>query len=374
MLKNMYWIWVLALLGFMSCADNDNVGKVERVDLLDFDFPQGNDPWDKEIEQIAKDWGMYIIYKDVDSTHLNRRWTTPVETAPIYVCTTPSSDDIQVYLQLVKDWLLSGMDKDNEADREQLPIYLYLVNDFNDGNPKSSSYMKNHIQLKKDGMDYWSLSFTSEELAAGLTPKMIHGVACSFSYPGMKSRFTTGVYKVAPGFLEMTDYETRIGTRYCSKEQFLEENPGIPEVWYDENTGICLYEKDPENAYLRRGFAPQITETFEVVDREKSLTRGAPTWMPWILQVNKYGVERDDNPGPVAETVEERVIWDFLNVIRMAMLWPEEKVREEFPVDAEDPLDRAGFQKINDKYDLVVEYMKTTYNIDLQKYAEILNE
>ena len=62
MLKNMYWIWVLALLGFMSCADNDNVGKVERVDLLDFDFPQGNDPWDKEIEQIAKDWGMYIIY------------------------------------------------------------------------------------------------------------------------------------------------------------------------------------------------------------------------------------------------------------------------------------------------------------------------
>ena len=56
------------------------------------------------------------------------------------------------------------------------------------------------------------------------------------------------------------------------------------------------------------------------------------------------------------------------------MLWPEEKVREEFPVDAEDPLDRAGFQKINDKYDLVVEYMKTTYNINLQKYAEILNE
>ena len=335
MLKNMYWIWVLALLGFMSCADNDNVGKVERVDLLDFDFPQGNDPWDKEIEQIAKDWGMYIIYKDVDSTHLNRRWTTPVETAPIYVCTTPSSDDIQVYLQLVKDWLLSGMDKDNEADREQLPIYLYLVNDFNDGNPKSSSYMKNHIQLKKDGMDYWSLSFTSEELAAGLTPKMIHGVACSFSYPGMKSRFTTGVYKVAPGFLEMTDYETRIGTRYCSKEQFLEENPGIPEVWYDENTGICLYEKDPENVsaeqrlahididnlllYGFRTYNIHLPFTYEIMTKQGLLNRvkgGAPKNFYYVELFQQDLVKKGYYLGVSFESVQpvllENMGWLFL--------------------------------------------------------------
>ena len=44
------------------------------------------------------------------------------------------------------------------------------------------------------------------------------------------------------------------------------------------------------------------------------------------------------------------------------------------PIDVEDPLDRAGYQIINDKYDLVVEYMKTTYEVDLQKYAEILEQ
>ena len=169
LIKQIYRVLLLALLGLASCTDDDGVGTVQRVDLLDFEFPQGNDPWDREIEQIAKDWGMYIIYKNVDSTHLNRMWTTPIYNDPIYVCTTPSNEEIQIYLDLVKEWLLGGMDKNKEEDRRSLPYYLYLVNDFNDGNPRSQTYQKNHIQFKKDGLDYWSLSFTSDELEAGLT-------------------------------------------------------------------------------------------------------------------------------------------------------------------------------------------------------------
>ena len=68
------FIWTLILFGSVSCVDNDNIGPIEKVNFLQFDFPQGNALWDKEIEQIAKDWGMYIIYKNVDSTHLNRMW------------------------------------------------------------------------------------------------------------------------------------------------------------------------------------------------------------------------------------------------------------------------------------------------------------
>ena len=77
------FIWTLILFGSVSCVDNDNIGPIEKVNFLQFDFPQGNALWDKEIEQIAKDWGMYIIYKNVDSTHLNRMWTIPYYTDPI---------------------------------------------------------------------------------------------------------------------------------------------------------------------------------------------------------------------------------------------------------------------------------------------------
>ena len=158
LIKQLYRVLLLALLGLASCTDDDGVGTVQRVDLLDFEFPQGNDPWDREIEQIAKDWGMYIIYKNVDSTHLNRMWTTPIYNDPIYVCTTPSNEEIQIYLDLVKEWLLGGMDKNKEEDRRSLPYYLYLVNDLNDGNPRSQTYQKNHIQLDAE---HYILAFSS---------------------------------------------------------------------------------------------------------------------------------------------------------------------------------------------------------------------
>ena len=372
----LYGIMLLLWAGMIACVDNDNVKYVDSVNLIDFEFPQGNDPWDKEIEQIAKDWGMYIIYKDVDSTHLNKMWTTPSYNSPIYTCTTPSGEEVQQYVELVKEWLLGSLDKDVKEDRDLLPCYLYVVNDFKDNNPKSPTYGK-HIQLKQDGLDYWSLSFTSEEMEAGLTPKMIHTLACAFSYLGMKSRFETGEYKVASEFVEMSDYEEKIGIRYYSLEDFLADNSWASEM--DYQFMVTPYEKDPENAFLRRGFLPQVGENFELItvvtgDMGPKETYGAPTWMPWIPYADYGDFVIDDNPGPVAETVEERVLLDFLNTIRYAIVFSEQKVREKFPLDAEDPLDVEGNQIINAKYDLVVEYMKTTYGIDLPKYASILDE
>ena len=51
LIKQIYRVLLLALLGLASCTDDDGVGTVQRVDLLDFEFPQGNDPWDSDIEQ-----------------------------------------------------------------------------------------------------------------------------------------------------------------------------------------------------------------------------------------------------------------------------------------------------------------------------------
>ena len=213
LIKQLYRVLLLALLGLASCTDDDGVGTVQRVDLLDFEFPQGNDPWDREIEQIAKDWGMYIIYKNVDSTHLNRMWTTPIYNDPIYVCTTPSNEEIQIYLDLVKEWLLGGMDKNKEEDRRSLPYYLYLVNDFNDGNPRSQTYQKNHIQFKKDGLDYWSLSFTSDELEAGLTSAQ--ALLCAYQYAvdgGVELR--NDALTLLEGYISLYDIYLSVGEAF----------------------------------------------------------------------------------------------------------------------------------------------------------------
>ena len=365
MLKFIYSIVLLTLLGLASCGDDDKIVTVEKVDLLRFDFPQGNDPWDREIEQIAKDWGMYIIYKGVDSTHLNRRWTIPQYNEPIYVCSTPSSEDIQVYLNLVKEWLLGNLDKNKASDRSQLPVYLYLVNNLLDGNPHSPTYKRGHISLKKDGMDFWCLSFMSEELAAGLTPEMIHNIACSFSYPGLKARFLSGEYKIADDFAYMSDYDSPIGIRYYSLEDWLQDNPWFQKDDYEYM--VAPWERDAYNVYQKRGFVPQLRDDFRIDDFNDFFgpTYGAPLWMPLI--------EYDYEYSPlILPSPEERPLLDFLNLIRTAMRYPETQIRETYPTDVEDPMEQYGNQLINDKYDLVVKYMQTTYGINLQKYAEIL--
>ena len=113
-----------------------------------------------------------------------------------------------------------------------------------------------------------------------MTPEIIHNVACAYSYPGLKVRFQSGEYKVAPEFASISDYEGKIGLRYYSMEAWLEDNSwavGIPDVetMYENYTNAD--ERDPVNAYQRRGFAPQITESFKVAGNY-----GCPTWMPWI--------------------------------------------------------------------------------------------
>ena len=368
-MKYFIGIMILILMGLVSCHDDDGIGApMEEYDLLSFVFPQGNNSWDREIEQIAKDWGMYIIYKDIDSVHLNRMWTSPLYNEPIYTGTNIAERDIPVYLDLVKNWLLGSLDLENERDRQMLPMYFYFLNDLHDGNPRSAG-SKAHIQFKQDGFDYWCLSFTSEEMEEGLSVTKRHKVACSFVYPSIKNRVASGEYEVAPDFMAVSDYETPIGCNY---------NP----------FSSMLDEMDPVNVFWRRGFAANVSEEFSI---SGSSFYQCPCWIPWIpimsYTIPGMGlieVTRNPNSNAVKNTVEERAKEDFLNMIRLAMYLSKERLNELYPlepVDGEDesnipmePEDIAGYEKIHQKYDIVVDWMLDEYGVDLLKYSSMLDE
>ncbi len=380
--KHIYWIALFALLGCcISCGDDQNdLGPLSDTGLQPIEFPQGNDPWDKEIEQIAKDWGMYIIYKDVDSTLLNRMWSTSTDAGrKIYSCETPNGEEIQFYLSLVKEWLLGAMDKTNKDDLRSLPYYMYLVNNYGYRDQKNNLVP---LMLNKNGFNYWSLSLTTEQFANGIDKEMIHMIACAFSYPALNTRFRSGEYVVAREFAKISDYESKIGVRYYSFEAFkadpmnrwMVEGPNkLPDEMIAQyyNSMIYDHEKDPENAYKRRGFAPQVTENFKIV--EAPPTYGAPTWMPWIPAMDGFPSWNPGEQGGALPGISERVIDDFLNMIRLAMIFSESTIRELFPESVSDEMEMRGNIMINNKYDIVVKYMKEKYQIDLQRYAAILD-
>lgn len=65
----------LGLLAFTGCNnDEDPIQPTGNYSVLRFEFPQGNNPFDEEIKEIHDKYDVYLLYKDITDTDLNRQW------------------------------------------------------------------------------------------------------------------------------------------------------------------------------------------------------------------------------------------------------------------------------------------------------------
>lgn len=340
--KIFYWMSVLALLSFSACSDDD-LGTVEKASVLRFEFPQGNNTWDQEFQQIAEDWGMYVIYKDIDSMVLNRSWTNPPNGAVSYIGDPVPDEYISVYLDIVKNSLLGPLDKNNESHRKQLPVYFFLLNNFRNS-------QGNTLRINTNGFDYWVLSFTDAELSSGLSAATKHKIACTFGYLPISSDVAAGILAIPEEFIRTTDYTSPIATEIDGRLPF-----------YDAH--------DPVNFFLRRGFLPETTVEFTV--NPGPAYNGTPGWMPWIPGVP--GNEMFTRNPDYERDVDLRYRHDFMNYIRSAMMYTDEQIKARYPLNAPDPLDQKGNAIIQKKFDIMIKYMASKgYN--LQEFAKILTE
>ena len=67
----------LGLLSLTACnSDEEALDPTGNYSVLRFEFPQGDNDFDHEIKSIYDDYGIFVIYKDITSADLNRRWTS----------------------------------------------------------------------------------------------------------------------------------------------------------------------------------------------------------------------------------------------------------------------------------------------------------
>lgn len=64
----------LAVLLLVSCYKEDKLTVTKDVQIELFKFPQGDNPWDKEIVEIYEKYGVKLIYKDYDPVKFNGSW------------------------------------------------------------------------------------------------------------------------------------------------------------------------------------------------------------------------------------------------------------------------------------------------------------
>ena len=82
-MRNIYLLWgLLTCIAFTSCYEEDALTPTEGGIELRFKVPQGTNSWDDDISQIQKDFGVYLIYKDLQDEDFNRSWTAPAPPWP----------------------------------------------------------------------------------------------------------------------------------------------------------------------------------------------------------------------------------------------------------------------------------------------------
>ena len=116
----------MALLNY-SCNDEDKLTPSGQFIPTGLPFPQGDNPWDKDIVELHETYGVYVFYKDVTEALLNRDWTS-VGTGDIYTGGDLSDDKVQFYVDFIKDDVFKYVNK--ELVTKTLPVRLYLLDNF----------------------------------------------------------------------------------------------------------------------------------------------------------------------------------------------------------------------------------------------------
>jgi len=71
------YITIICFLGvtllFEGCYHENSITSDFKGDTT-YSFPQGSDEWDKDLEQIYKDYGVKVIYRNLTAVDYNRSW------------------------------------------------------------------------------------------------------------------------------------------------------------------------------------------------------------------------------------------------------------------------------------------------------------
>ena len=267
-----------------SCdREEDELVATPDVTICRFSpFPQGDGEYDQKIEDFYKAHEVYIIYKDIDTTDVNKGWNLD-PWGEKYQVTAINPEEVGFYYDFYEENLFSRF-----PDRylRFLPMYLYMVESL------ESTY--NVLNYRTDGFDYYCIAGTPEELEAD---------------------------------------ERRI--RQCLTSALLEKLIDLDTITIpveftagiDYSAGVNTYDETASNYFPKLGFVANVSYDFSYESVPYS----------W------------DEEG------------DFLCYVRSAMAYTEEEFFEKYPADT--------YPLVKQRYELIIQYMKESYGIDLQGIA-----
>ena len=324
----------LALLNY-SCYNEDKLTPSGQFIPSGLPFPQGDNPWDKDIVELHNTYGVYVFYKDVTEALLNRDWTS-VGTGDIYTGGDLNDNKVQFYVDFIKNDVFKYVNKDLVT--KTLPVRLYLLDNFRTrprievdddddtgtggtdtdtgtggtdtdtgtgGTSGTGTTDPGFIPFYAEGFDYWALSFTDDEIQ-NLTHEARRLRSVPFIYQMLLKAVLNEIITNPSEILEGVD----------TKSSFRNSDP-----------------EDPNHCF-NRGFPESLSPDFKTANK------------PWHPSVYFH---------PTAEYYPHG---DFLNLIRNNMWYSEAEIEAKYP--------QAKYPLLRKRLDIVYRHLLDNYGIDLK--------
>ncbi len=349
-------------LALSGCYDEDKLEPTGNYSVLRSEFPQGNNPWDKEIEAIHEEYGTYLLYKGITMQDLNRTWTSVGTGGLLYAGNQPneaeadlSDEKVATYVSFLKDHILAYISP--EDSKGLLPVKIYMVQDLRligdgtDPGPQEdtgelNSYWENQkkyfVPLKTDGFDYWAISLKGEEVEllkqdAGKLGEAARQTRNIILYNIIKLSIMNGTITEPDGFTDGIVYDASRPT-YDLRDA--RRDPSI------------VNDKD---YYLNRGFIDVLGYNFNGLFEEFYGKQTLPTDALIHHMIYGYlGYDEDKNLARYTNL-------DFVYYIRAAMYYSEEEFEALYP--------SQKWPLVHKRYKIIVDAFRDKYGIDLQKIS-----
>lgn len=323
----MKWIYILfsfVIMGaFSSCYDEKALTPTEDGEGMSrYEFPQGTNSWDKDIEEIAEKFNVYLIYKDFKYADFNRSWSGGGISSEYYG-EDLSDEYAEASTRFMKEHVFAYLNE--KILPKVLPMYYYMVYDFHTvwefpsipGFPPFPPIIT-PIRDYDEGLDFWVICLIGEDPDPdGL------GIADEekIDFPTTKEDF----------FGRRGEVLKNILFKSCEKGNI--EVPAGFETGFDYKTAIVSndWELENENHYWKRGFPGRMG-------------------LFWNGFSVLYSIGDTNNAK------------NFMDYICFGMYYSTEELDELYP--------RTDYPLLREKRDFVVNYLKTTYGVDLEAINE----
>lgn len=307
---------VLAIGLFVSSCYHEDplIPSTSSGQAARFEFPQGNGPNDVKLKEIYDKFGVRVIYKDFTNRYFGMTWTSPADGIYGYDI---GEEEYNSIADFMADYFFAPLTP--EITKGVLPPYFYVADSVY--TLTATSKQVTTTTHKYDGRDFWLLSWN------GAQPYTINS--------------TTGVVTMGKMTLKPTSsnfnyfYRRGVMLKEVFRGAIFRGNIEVPvdfSTGFDYVTAIKTSPETDPNYYKNRGFPGHFSNK---------------------LNFNQSIMTAITNTGTKQ---------NFLDYIHLCMRYSEDSIKILYPP--------AKYPLINQKYPVVIKYMKEKYGVDLVELAK----